>query len=654
MDRTGRLSEFRCRASQTTAINGYLVVVVQTGVGVHMTDQSGSTADSDRGAAGDRPDHPPPLRVRARRLIVPDAIRTRLTVKILLVLALVWLAVGIVVTIGYLGFVDGADDTHVEALGEQARLESALVESWVDTRRRQTRLSTSPVRVPSGRSDLRAYIESINESGSVRAVHYVDLESSRVIVSTDASVEGTDLRDLDSRWGDPLRTAMGASNASFVAVPPRTLGTDDRPTLPFVSRIGNTSRGLIVIGDATALERHLASGGATKIVTHTGTPVFAPGNAGINTSTAAFMTAQNGTAVGLIDGGRVVHYAPIAGVDWILVSTAPVSTPLTGMAWANWGLTLLVLLIGLTLAGVVLGRSISGPLDRLETNIHRLGTGDLDVDGWSYRDDEIGVCFEALHEKQAALTAEFNETEQIRREIETSRQELKRQNARLDQFASTLSHDLRNPLAIARGHTELLEMKLDDADVYDEHLDKLTDAHERIDSIINDVLTLTREGESVEETESVELEAIAREAWDTVDSAAATLEVAESRTIEADPSRLQRAFENIFRNAIDHVGKDVTLTVGLTRDGFFIQDDGPGIPDEMIDTVFEYGHTTSDEGTGLGLSIVKTIAEAHGWTVWIDGTYEDGARFVFSEVFENEQVPFTETEFTWAGSLRSR
>ncbi|AWB27056.1 sensor histidine kinase [Halococcoides cellulosivorans] len=617
-----------------------------------MTEQSGSATESDRTEPRDRPDHPPPLGVRARRMFVPDVIRTNLTVKLLLVLVAVWLVVAAVVTLGSVSFVDAAGENRVDAISEQSALESALVTSWVDAGVSQTRLASQHTRVPSSRDDMRTYLQSINESESVYAVYYADLESSRVITSTDSAVDDSELREVDAAWGDPLQTAAGGADDDFVAVASRSIGSYDRPTLPFVSRIGNTSRGLIVVRDATTLQRQLASGGDTRIVTAGGSPVFAPDSARVNTSTAAFDTAQRGIASGYTENGVIVQYTPVDGTDWIAVTTAPYGTPMVGSAVANWAITLIALLVSLIGTGLLVGRSITHPINRLTEDIDRLGVEDLTFDGWSYRDDEIGGAFAALRAKQRTLTSEFDETERIRREIETSRQELKRQNARLDQFASTLSHDLRNPLAIARGHTELLEMKLD-ATEYDEHLDKLGDAHERIDSIINDVLTLTREGESVEETESVKLEAIAREAWDNVDSGAATFEVAESRTIEVDPSRLQRALENLLRNSIDHVGEEATVTVGLTRDGFFVQDDGPGIPDEMMDTVFEYGHTTSDDGTGLGLSIVKTIAEAHGWTVWVDGTYEDGARFVFSEVFENEQVPFTETEFTWAGSLRS-
>jgi len=70
----------------------------------------------------------------------------------------------------------------------------------------------------------------------------------------------------------------------------------------------------------------------------------------------------------------------------------------------------------------------------------------------------------------------------------------------------------------------------------------------------------------------------------------------------------------------------VTVEVGPTDAGFYVSDDGPGIPDQHHGRLFEYGYTTSDEGTGLGLSIVRTIAESHGWAVEHDDEYSGGTR----------------------------
>lgn len=76
----------------------------------------------------------------------------------------------------------------------------------------------------------------------------------------------------------------------------------------------------------------------------------------------------------------------------------------------------------------------------------------------------------------------------------------------------------------------------------------------------------------------------------------------------------------------------MTVTFGRHGDGFYIEDDGPGIPPDERERVFEYEFTTNEEGTGLGLALVDEIARAHGWSVEMSEGIEGGARVVFSDV----------------------
>jgi signal transduction histidine kinase len=231
--------------------------------------------------------------------------------------------------------------------------------------------------------------------------------------------------------------------------------------------------------------------------------------------------------------------------------------------------------------------------------------------------------------------------------LEQSRWQLQKQNERLDQVASTISHDLRNPINVADGYTEILQGMIDedglDADEGEQaltHLDQIQTSHDRMEAIIDDILTIAREGKTVDETNPVSLATAAKDAWENVDTSDARLTVDGDCTLQADRSKFLSILENCFRNALDHGPHDVTVEVGATADGFYIEDDGPGIPAEHASNVFEYGYTTTDEGTGLGLSIVKTMAESHGWTVDHDTDYDDGARFVFSDA---SSEPVTET-----------
>jgi PAS domain S-box-containing protein len=231
-------------------------------------------------------------------------------------------------------------------------------------------------------------------------------------------------------------------------------------------------------------------------------------------------------------------------------------------------------------------------------------------------------------------------TERMERE-----RELERQTERLEEFASVVAHDLRNPLTVAIGHTEVLQDEYDD-----EFLDRVAEAHERMEQLIDDLLALAREGRAVDETEPVDIERVARDAWGTVATGDADLVVDAEATVLADADRLRTLFENLVKNAVEHGstspdsqarqdavergGADVTVTVADLPDdsGFAVADDGAGIPEGEREAVFDRGYSTDDDGTGFGLAIVEGIAEAHGWTVTVEESAAGGARFAVTGV----------------------
>jgi PAS domain S-box-containing protein len=209
-------------------------------------------------------------------------------------------------------------------------------------------------------------------------------------------------------------------------------------------------------------------------------------------------------------------------------------------------------------------------------------------------------------------------------ELRANRRELERRNERLDQFAGIVSHDLRNPLAVARGYTDLLAEETDS-----EHAATVDAALERMEALIEDLLTLAREGEAIDELEPVPLGDVARQSWGNVRTEEGGLVVEAEGVVRGDRDRLAQLFENLFRNSVEHGATDdgATVTVGTLPDGFYVEDDGPGIPPGERDQVFETGYSTAGDGTGLGLSIVRTVAEAHGWSVSVTAGADGGARF---------------------------
>jgi len=204
-------------------------------------------------------------------------------------------------------------------------------------------------------------------------------------------------------------------------------------------------------------------------------------------------------------------------------------------------------------------------------------------------------------------------------------QKLVQQNERLDRFTSVVSHDLRNPLQVAEGRLELLREDCDSDQI--EHIDH---ALGRMDALIEDLLTLAQTGEEAMTLESIQLSDLVETSWETLSATDAILKIETDRTVEADRDQLQQLLTNLFQNAVEHGGPAVTVTVGDTADGFYVADDGAGLPESARADVFDAGYTTADDGTGFGLSIVEEVASRHGWKVSAANSASGGARFEFS------------------------
>jgi signal transduction histidine kinase len=233
----------------------------------------------------------------------------------------------------------------------------------------------------------------------------------------------------------------------------------------------------------------------------------------------------------------------------------------------------------------------------------------------------------------------------------------------VDRVASVISHDLRNPLDVAKARLRAGR----EMEAGEDHLEHVEQAHDRMERIIQDVLTLARGEEVIEPEGTVDLGAVAEDAWETVETNGATLDVTDTLpSTVADRDRVKRLFENLFRNAVEHGstsrqppaddavehgstsprshapedavehgGDDVEITVGRVGDGttgFYIADDGPGIPAERQTAVFTPGYSSDEHGTGLGLAIVRRIADVHGWSVSVTDAEGGGARFEIVDV----------------------
>ncbi|ELZ90025.1 ATP-binding protein [Haloferax sulfurifontis] len=255
-----------------------------------------------------------------------------------------------------------------------------------------------------------------------------------------------------------------------------------------------------------------------------------------------------------------------------------------------------------------------------------------------------------------------------RRDIE---REMEAQNRRLDEFTSVVSHDLRNPLSVATGHLDLARENVDN-----DHLEAVARAHDRMNALTEELLVLARQGTDAFATTTVSLAETAERCWENVETEGATLVVASDRTIVADAGRLHQLFENLMRNSAEHgstgnqtgsdntvehgstgrrdapdnavehgspeaseptdggddTGGPLTVTVGALDGGFYVEDDGVGVPPELRSRIFDTGFSTGTAGIGFGLTIVSNVADAHGWTVSVGESDAGGARFEFTGV----------------------
>lgn len=243
--------------------------------------------------------------------------------------------------------------------------------------------------------------------------------------------------------------------------------------------------------------------------------------------------------------------------------------------------------------------------------------------------DSRGSCIES---ETGDLIGVVNVLRDVTERIE-AQHELERQIEQLDEFAGVVSHDIRNPLSVAEGRLELAQQECDC-----DHLNEIGTALDRIGHITDEVLWLAQKGRDVGSMDAVKIQDAIAAAWKMVADCADEAELhydnsdRSRTTVIANKAMFDRLWENLLQNAIKHGGDDVSVMVGTTADGFYIEDDGPGIPKEQREDVLSAGYSTHRDGTGFGLSIVKKVTENHGWDIHVSEGASGGARFEITGV----------------------
>ena len=246
--------------------------------------------------------------------------------------------------------------------------------------------------------------------------------------------------------------------------------------------------------------------------------------------------------------------------------------------------------------------------------------------------------------------------EQKRRELEAATQELRAANERLreldqlkDEFVSTVSHELRTPLTSIRAFSEILlgnpEM---DVEQRREFIGIIVKESERLTRLINEILDIAKmeSGRLDWHMEPIELRSLVQDAINASSqlfrSKGVKLEVSLGDTpveLVGDSDRLTQVVINLLSNAVKFCSEQegrvaVSLQTEDTHASIRIQDNGPGIPSDQLQAIFEKFHQVSSnqagkpKGTGLGLPISQRIVEQHGGRIWVESEPGQGAAFI--------------------------
>ncbi|MEE1671428.1 ATP-binding protein [Streptomyces sp. WAC07094] len=314
----------------------------------------------------------------------------------------------------------------------------------------------------------------------------------------------------------------------------------------------------------------------------------------------------------------------------------------------NWVFTAIALVIVLLAIAVFEGlrRGITDPLSRLGTAARDVAQGRFDHPIDVVGPADLRRLASDVDSMRLRLVEELRFSEAARALLNEQTEDLKRSNTELEQFAYVASHDLQEPLRKVSSFTQLLQRRyggqLDDK--ADQYIAYAVDGANRMQTLINDLLTFSRVGRVHSDHQTVDLEAVLNR---TLDSLSVTIEETNAEithdalpTVVGDSSQLGMLWQNLLSNAIKFrsAGSTPQIHVNATNDGgtweFAVTDNGIGIAPEFREKVFilfQRLHTKDAyPGTGIGLAMCKKVVEFHGGTIRIDPGHTPGTRIVFT------------------------
>ncbi|MFC7992517.1 ATP-binding protein [Streptomyces pilosus] len=314
----------------------------------------------------------------------------------------------------------------------------------------------------------------------------------------------------------------------------------------------------------------------------------------------------------------------------------------------NWMFAVIALVILLVAALISEGlrRGVTGPLARLSASARDVARGRFDRSLSVTGPSDLRQLAEDVESMRRRLVEELQFSETSRRLLDEQAEDLKRSNAELEQFAYVASHDLQEPLRKVSSFTQLLQRRYGgqlDAKA-DQYIAFAVDGANRMQSLINDLLTFSRVGRVLNEHQRVDLEAVMDRVLDnlgvSIEETGAAITHDPLPTVVGDASQMGMLWQNLLSNAIKfrNPGLLPKIHVSAESDGdhweFAVSDNGIGIAAEFQEKVFilfQRLHTKDTyPGTGIGLAMCKKVVEFHGGSIKIDPEYTVGTRVVFT------------------------
>jgi methyl-accepting chemotaxis protein len=369
--------------------------------------------------------------------LVPSFVRQRYTVKFVVSILLVVVVIGSVGAYGYTEARETVRDDTRQQLETRAEIQADAVSTFVRNKRIQTLTVSNAERAQDDArdktyvdlkyKDVQAAAGGSASAGTISDIHILDLASGTVVVSTNSDLEGQPLDGIDATWaGTSVFDAYG-TNQVWRADQTHTSASTGERVLAFASPTPNEERVVVIEGPiSTGSGRGMGGSQQTALVTADGQLVGGSGYQAAGFASAdqpgqlADLVVGGGTTRVAIRGDRIFAVAPVAGTDWVAVTstTEAAAFAVSQSVGQTIGLVIVSGLVALVVVGAVLGQQTVTPLTRLRRAVERMEQGDLDVDLETRRSDEVGQLYAGFASMRDSLRRQIRQTQETNRHLE--------------------------------------------------------------------------------------------------------------------------------------------------------------------------------------------------------------------------------------------